>query len=810
MRWRHPRLGLGPVFAYELITSARRWQAYALRSSFLLLILLALVLIWMSKSAAANQPVLSQLAELGQGFFVALSGTMLVVVLLAAPAATAGAICLDRARGTLAHMFMTDLSAAEVVLGKLAARLVPVLTLIACTLPVLALLTVMGGVEPNALLGNFVVTLCIAVLGCSLAMFLSNMVGKTHEALLSTYAVLGLWLLAGPISNLLGTIPGWPGPVLPRLANPFYLAFAPYAWPGTVGWNDYLWFLGGTATFSALFTAMTVLRVRSTCSRDRGKSIKAPRSMPREKFWRFLAQNVPWLTPSLDRNPMVWREWHRSRPSRLMIVVMCCYVGTSFLFSVLTIFWYDPVAEAAIINGLQASIGFVILSVVAATSLAEEQARGGFDVLLSTPLSSRQIVLGKWLGVYRIVPLLAILPCLMGVVHSYIRDAHLWSTHCWMVVYILSVGAAITSLGLAMATWVRRSGTAVGLTVALYVIVTVGALGILKMDFGSRGNGLALASPFVWIGLMTWKAMHPDFHFSVLEHTDWAMFWTFVSAGAGIGILLWIMAGFDRHLGRMEDIRSRIASPTRLERVATTIFFSGSTIVFLIAIVSSPGQWWSLALTLVFFTLGKLLLCVRAARSLDCEFLNERRAQLPDSSRLPTFGLVMARWLGAYRIVPPMVVLPVLAALLTRGPAFITQPQLVVTTMFVLFQSAAVASFGVAMAVWFRRPRRALLLTVSFWTSIEILGLVAALMTEAVLNTQSLCVSSLYVVANMPLGIDWSIQFLGDIVISTCSWSVGYGVAALALLGIAIETFDRDPRVEAAIRSAALPGVEGT
>ena len=54
-------------------------------------------------------------------------GVELTLVMLAAPAATAGAICVDRARGTLAHMLATDLSDPEIVLGKLAARLLPVL-----------------------------------------------------------------------------------------------------------------------------------------------------------------------------------------------------------------------------------------------------------------------------------------------------------------------------------------------------------------------------------------------------------------------------------------------------------------------------------------------------------------------------------------------------------------------------------------------------------------------------------------------------------------------------------------------------------
>ena len=62
----------------------------------------------------------------------------LTAVLLIAPAATAGAICLDKARGTLAHVFLTDLTDREIVLGKLAARLVPVWGLLLCLLNVAA------------------------------------------------------------------------------------------------------------------------------------------------------------------------------------------------------------------------------------------------------------------------------------------------------------------------------------------------------------------------------------------------------------------------------------------------------------------------------------------------------------------------------------------------------------------------------------------------------------------------------------------------------------------------------------------------
>jgi ABC-type transport system involved in multi-copper enzyme maturation permease subunit len=416
MRRRHPRLGLGPVFAYEWVASSRRWQAYALRSLFLLIVLLALMVIWNNNPLYAYRIPLAELAHLSQQYFLALAGTQLAVVLLAAPAATAGAICLDRTRGTLAHMLLTDLSDAEIVLGKLAARLVPVLTLIACTLPVMELLTLIGGLEPVAVLGTFVVTVGVAVLGCSLAMVFSLWLGKTHVALLATYGVCCLWLVVAPIADLLG-----PSPSPLRKTNPFYLALAPYLWSDSARWTDYLWFLGTTCSISALLIALAVLQLRPVCTRERGKRQTSAKAAPTGIYGRVLARSLPWLTPSLDRNPVLWHEWHRGRLSRIGLVVTVLCVTLASLSSVLAILSDSKVA-AAVASGLLVAICLLYLSVTSATSLAEERARGSLDILLTTPLSARQIVLGKWLGTFRIVPLLAILPWLVIAVISYIHD----------------------------------------------------------------------------------------------------------------------------------------------------------------------------------------------------------------------------------------------------------------------------------------------------------------------------------------------------------------------------------------------------
>ncbi len=235
----------GPVFLYESASAARRWQTYAARAAYLFVLFTSLTVVQAVKLGGDPDALrISKLAEVGESFFYAIVGTQLALVLLAAPAYTAGAICLDRARGTLAHMLVTDLSATEIVLGKLGARLLPVLSLVIAGLPILALAILLGGIDPGALLGGFLVALGVAIAGCSLALALSVWGNKPHEVLLGTYVIWAIVLLAWPAWHLLPA--RWavgPAPAWLEESNPFWLTFAPYLRSGGVPFEHYLVFL---------------------------------------------------------------------------------------------------------------------------------------------------------------------------------------------------------------------------------------------------------------------------------------------------------------------------------------------------------------------------------------------------------------------------------------------------------------------------------------------------------------------------------------------------------------------------------------
>src|SRR5207249_2224168 len=118
----------------------------------------------------------------------------------------------------------------------------------------------------------------------------------------------------------------------------------------------------------------------------------------------------------------------------------------------------DLAAMAAFTTGFQVSVGLLLVSVSAVTALSEEHVRGTMDLLLSTPLPTKEIVRGKWRGAFRTVPWLAALPVINIVILA--AGTGRWFSVAFMFAVVFAYGAAVTSLGLALATWIKRLGRA--------------------------------------------------------------------------------------------------------------------------------------------------------------------------------------------------------------------------------------------------------------------------------------------------------------------------------------------------------------
>jgi ABC-type transport system involved in multi-copper enzyme maturation permease subunit len=521
--------------------------------------LAALGVVW---SAVAGRGPLSirEQAEAGWRFYDLLAATQLALALLAAPAATAGAFYLDRARGTLAQVLATDLTAVEIVLGKLAARLVPLVGTVLGGVPLLALAALLGGIDPAAVVGLLLVTVGAAVLGCTLALTLSVWGTTLIEVVLATYAIWLVGILLPPtwwVLRSAGAIP-WPLPDWMEATSPVLLVFAPGRAPGAETLAAAARFLVLALALAAALAAVTAARLRPAAAREPDQ---ARRRVGLGRLGRWLPG------PSLDANPVLWREWHARRPTRGVLVLWLLYAALAVACTA-GVAWmagrFPNGGPAPLLNALQVAAGMLLLSIAAAAALAEERVRGSLDVLLATPLATRSVVWGKWWGTFRAVPVLAVPAGLAAAAVAW-HHGH-WSRVALVTGLVVAYGAALTSLGLALATWVPRLGRAVGLCVAAHVGVTVGwpvfAMLLTRNAPGITGPGLASFSPFLGVLLLTVGMPLGRPSPSVWnEVVGWAAFWILAEVTLAALLLKTVLVTFNRCLGRMDEVHAPHAGP---------------------------------------------------------------------------------------------------------------------------------------------------------------------------------------------------------------------------------------------------------
>src|SRR5262249_30006499 len=149
--------------------------------------------------------------------------------------------------------------------------------------------------------------------------------------------------------------------------------------------GDYLGFFTATLGASAALVVLAVWRMRPVARRGTDENCRGA-------GLGLIGRLTRWLPgPSLDGNPVLWREWHRSRPSRWMLfLILLMGGGTSIacLIGAVTA-WTQGVDNGPRANGivagmfglmLQVLFGLLMLAAVAPTSMGEERQRGSLDL----------------------------------------------------------------------------------------------------------------------------------------------------------------------------------------------------------------------------------------------------------------------------------------------------------------------------------------------------------------------------------------------------------------------------------------------
>jgi hypothetical protein len=346
---------------------------------------------------------------------------------------------------------------------------------------------------------------------------------------------------------------------------------------------------------------------------------------------------------------------------------------------------------------LHVIFGLLMLSAIAPTSMAEERQRGSLDLLAATTLSTRAIVLGKWLGTYRLAVLLIVGPGLAALAMATAREVSPWipppGLHpdyhrviplgpriagVFVVIgTILAHGALLTSIGLALAVWIKRQSRAIASSVGLFVLIAAvwPIFASIAMFRVTGGADLAALSPVAaCTNILSYFTMR---RYAFAPGILWSgSFWAVEVLILALG-LLWLTVGtFDRCCDRIPDSASRSTVPARCVIILAALIWAvsmvGAIAVWVEGIVPHDSETATVVGVLAYnvvLAIGLALVMVVSATSMSPE--RQWEASSPAAASVPAATaprVFLDRWWKSFRLV----------LLLALGPAFIA-PDLATT-----------------------------------------------------------------------------------------------------------------------------------
>lgn len=153
----------------------------------------------------------STLSRFANEFFEKYVIMQFIVMSLLTPVYVAATIAVEKERKTLEFLLATDLQNREIVFGKLASRVLTLVMYVLAGLPLMAFLQLFGGIDPEQLLAATVATVTLVLGLSAISIWVSATLRRSRDAIVITYLLalaygVCSFMLAG-VTNFAGT--GW-------------------------------------------------------------------------------------------------------------------------------------------------------------------------------------------------------------------------------------------------------------------------------------------------------------------------------------------------------------------------------------------------------------------------------------------------------------------------------------------------------------------------------------------------------------------------------------------------------------------------
>jgi ABC-type transport system involved in multi-copper enzyme maturation permease subunit len=599
-----------PLIVKELLEQSARRRTWWLRSVYALLAFLAAVS--MSAATLHRNWAGSPFQILGQGseLFAMFTFMQFFGIYLFMPAMTSPLLTSEKERDTLSLLFLTRLSPWGIIVGKLVSRLIPMFLLLALSLPLSAFAYSLGGFE-QSLIWMTAWILCLTVLQvATLGLMCSAFFRTTVGAFIATY-VFGFLMLFGPI--MFDGVTHSFRDLFESLRSAFGtqtvfgfqqytfsgMFFAPMVLfengPGRFGGSDvWLTLLRSIPilVISALFLLLTrVFIVSRAFVERRNLLLVAFRKLDRvfwqlnERFGRGVV--ISGGSEKLPKSqPVAWREVTKKTLGTTRYLVRV-FIGLEFPVLFICILsvgggssWNEMLAMLQFMVWI---IAILLICVHSVSLFAAERTHQTLDVLLTTPMTNRDLFRQKLRGLQRLTFVVSVPLLTVYIFEGWLRhDAYSWNRYggsdawrnglvqwpvlCYlgsgivtMLIYFPMIAGLATLAGLKLKTQTRAIFAALGLIVAwnLLPLMVLGPMfEIYNVRWSNGGEYYLMSIPAVMIGANEFREFTSPWK-ALFANSIWY---------GGITVGLWTMCllGFDGMLGRFDSLNANVK--TRLPR----------------------------------------------------------------------------------------------------------------------------------------------------------------------------------------------------------------------------------------------------
>jgi ABC-type Na+ efflux pump permease subunit len=517
---------LGPIFSRELAVTPRRWQHYVSRVLYPTALAVLMSTAWFIVVGTQEIRNTGDMARFGAILLQVIAPLQLAVMTFLASLACVSSIAQEKDRRTIVLLLLTRLSDHEVVLGKLVASLLPVLSMLLASLPVVALITLFGGVSWAQVLTIYAIALAAILAAGSLGTLFALWREKTFQALTMTAIVISLWIGAWEALALLAGDEVVAGVSLRQLAtacSPFRATFSALqnpllSMPGQ--FPPQLLFVGVAMGLSLVMNAISIWNVRAwNTGRDtlpRNENENAPSgehvSTGHEEEARAghvdaRVRKVNQNSRTVWDNPVLWREMCTWAYGRKVLIVRLAYF-LLFAAAVAGI-WTTarpgparttdrtsivPQASRTLVPFMVVSL--VIVNALAVTSITNERDGGALDLLLVTDLTPKEFIFGKVAGVAYVTKEMILLPIVLGMLTYAIGGMTLLNL-AFLVVGFLVMNLFVITLGLHSGLNYVNSRYAIGVSLGNVFFLCLGVVTLMLLLISFSGSFQVQYAPFL-------------------------------------------------------------------------------------------------------------------------------------------------------------------------------------------------------------------------------------------------------------------------------------------------------------------------